>query len=78
MARWRKVTEEKKNAITSFIELHNIKSTGTLQGAIKDLMGDIIKNMLEAELDEELGYERYEKTEEEKINYRNVYKPKTA
>jgi len=28
-------------------------------------------NMLEAELDEHLGYEKYESTEEAKSNYRN-------
>lgn len=77
MARRRKLTEEKKNAIAAFIEMYDIKSTGDLQEALKDLMGDTIQNMLEAELDEELGYERYKKTEEEKTNYRNGHKPKT-
>ena len=33
--------------------------------------------MLETELDEELGYEKHEKTEEPKTNYRNGHKPKT-
>ena len=77
MARRRRLTEEKKNAIAAFIKMYDVKSTGDLQEALKDLMGDTIQNMLEAELDEELGYERYEKTEEEKTNYRNGHKPKT-
>jgi len=42
-----------------------------LQEALKDLLGDTIQNMLEAELDEHLGYEKYESTEEAKSNYRN-------
>jgi len=33
--------------------------------------------MLEAELDEHLGYEKYESTEEAKSNYRNGYTSKT-
>jgi len=37
-----------------------------LQEALKDLLGDTIQNMLEAELDEHLGYEKYESTEEAK------------
>jgi len=40
-------------------------------GSIEDLLGDTIQNMLEAELDEHLGYEKYESTEEAKSNYRN-------
>jgi len=48
-----------------------------LQEALKDLLGDTIQNMLEAELDEHLGYEKYESTEEAKSNYRNGYTSKT-
>ncbi|ALX09683.1 transposase-like protein [Acetivibrio thermocellus AD2] len=44
---------------------------------MKDLLGDTIQNMLEAELDEHLGYEKYESTEEAKSNYRNGYTSKT-
>jgi transposase-like protein len=77
MARRRKLTEEKKKAIGAFIELYDIEGAGDLREALKDLMGDTIQNMLESELDEELGYERYEKTGKEKINYRNGHKPKT-
>jgi len=44
---------------------------------LKDLLGDTIQNMLEAELDEHLGYEKYESTEEAKSNYRNGYTSKT-
>ncbi|ABN53208.1 transposase mutator type [Acetivibrio thermocellus ATCC 27405] len=48
-----------------------------MQEALKDLLGDTIQNMLEAELDEHLGYEKYESTEEAKSNYRNGYTSKT-
>ena len=39
-------------------------------------MGRKIQEMLESELDEELGYVKHEKTEEPKSNYRNGHKPK--
>lgn len=75
MAR-RNMSPEKKAALASFIEMYDIKSTGDLREALKDLMGDTIQKMLESELDDELGYEKHEKTEAEKTNYRNGYKPK--
>lgn len=48
-----------------------------MQEALKDLLGDTIQDMLEAELDNHLGYEKYESTGEEKSNYRNGYTSKT-
>ena len=71
------LTPEKKNIIASLIEMYDIKSTADLQDALKDLMGGTIQGMLESELDDELGYEKHEKTEAPKSNYRNGYKPKT-
>jgi len=73
----RNLTAEKKAAIANFIEMYDIKNTGDLQEALKDLLGDTIQSMMEAELDEELGYEKYEKTDTPKENYRNGHKPKT-
>ena len=71
-----RLTPEKKNVIASLIEMYDIKTTGDLQEALKDLMGGTIQEMLESELDEELGYKKHEKTEESKSNYRNGHKPK--
>lgn len=72
-----RLTPEKKNIIASLIDMYDIKSTADLQNALKDLMGGTIQEMLEGELDEELGHEKYEKTDEPKSNYRNGHKPKT-
>ena len=44
---------------------------------MKDLLGDTLQNMLETELDEHLGYEKYGSTEEVKSNYRNGHTSKT-
>jgi transposase-like protein len=77
MARRRHLTPEKKAAITNFISMYDIKSTGNLQEALKDLLGDTIQTMLESELDQELGYEKHDRTEFSKSNYRNGHTPKT-
>jgi len=77
MARKRIITPEKKELISKLIEEYDIKTAKDLQEALKDLLGDTIQNMLEAELDEHLGYERYEPTEEPKSNYRNGHTSKT-
>ena len=73
----KELTPEKKAAIANFIEMYNIKTTGDIQEALKDMLGETIQGMLEAELDEELGYERHEKTDTPKSNYRNGHKSKT-
>ena len=77
MAAKHRMTPEKRELIGQVIEMYEPKSMADLYNALKDLMGDTIQGMLEAELDENLGYERHEKTEEPKTNYRNGHKQKT-
>lgn len=71
-----KLNETKKAIIGQLIEEYNIKDGKDLHEALKDLLGGTIQEMLETELDEELGYSKSERTEETKENYRNGYKPK--
>jgi transposase-like protein len=77
MARKRIISENKREIIGKLINEYNIKTTKDLSEALKDLFGSTIQDMLEAELDEYLGYEPYEKTEMVKNNYRNGTTPKT-
>ena len=77
MARTRIISPEKKEALKNFIRTYDIETVGDIQEALKDLLGGTIQSMLEAELENELGYKKYEQTEGEKINYRNGSKPKT-
>ncbi|EIC03465.1 transposase, mutator type, partial [Acetivibrio thermocellus YS] len=49
MARKRIITPEKKELIRNLISEYNITSAKDLQEALKDLLGDTIQNMLEAE-----------------------------
>lgn len=62
--------------IGQLIEEYKIKDGKDLQEALKDLLGGTIQEMLETELDETLGYEKSERTGEEKENYRNGHKGK--
>jgi transposase-like protein len=71
------MTPEKREFIGKLIEMYDVKSMKDIQDALKDLLGGTIQGMLEAELDETLGYDRYERTEDEKENARNGYTPKT-
>jgi len=77
MAARHKLTPEKKELIGKLMATYDIKTMADIQEALKDLLGGTIQGMLESELEEELGYERYEKTEGLKENYRNGHKPKT-
>ena len=71
-----KLNEQKKAIIGQLIEEYEIKDGKDLQEALKDLLGGTIQEMLETELDEELGYTKSERTESPKRNYRNGYKAK--
>lgn len=70
-----KMSEGKKNIIAGLIQEYNIKTAEDIQEALKDLLGGTIQEMMEAELDEHLGYEEYERSDN--TNYRNGVKHKT-
>ena len=55
------MTEGKRNIIYQFLEEYDIPSVEDIQDALKDLLGGTIKEMMEAEMDEYLGYEKSEK-----------------
>ena len=68
------MSEGKKNLIAELIEMYDIKTAKDIEDALKDLMGGTIQEMLEAELDEHLGYQEYERSDNS--NYRNGKKTK--
>lgn len=72
MARRKRMSEGKKNIIAALLQEYDIQSAEDIQDALKDLLGDTIKEMMEAEMDEHLGYESYERSENP--NSRNGYK----
>ena len=52
------MTEGKRNIIHQLLEEYDIQSAEDIQDALKDLLGGTIKEMMEAEMDEHLGYEK--------------------
>jgi len=68
------LSEGKRNIITSLIQEYDIKTAVDIQEALKDLLGGTLKEMLQAEMTNHLGYREYERSENE--NSRNGVKPK--
>lgn len=68
------LNENKKNIIAALIDEYDIETANDIQEALKDLLGGTIKSMMEAEMDDHLGYESYERSDNE--NYRNGTKKK--
>ena len=71
------MTDGKRQIIQQLLREYDIKSAQDIQEALKDLLGGTIKEMMESEIDEHLGYERSERVNRtEQSNYRNGTKPK--
>ena len=68
------MTERKRNIIRQLIEEYDIETATDIQEALKDLLGGTIKEMMEAEMDNHLGYEKSERSDSD--DYRNGYKSK--
>ena len=73
MARQRKLSPERKAFINSLIEHYNPKDAQDVQDMLKDLLGDTLQGMLEAEMDEKLGYSRYDYEHKETDDCRNDF-----
>ena len=70
------MTEGKREIVRSLLAEYDIKDAHDIQEALKDLLGSTIKEMLEAEMDDHLGYEKSERSDND--DYRNGYKSKTV
>ena len=68
------MTEGKRNIIHQLLEEYDIQTTEDIQEALKDLLGGTIKEMMEAEMDNHLGYEKSQRSDSD--DYRNGYKEK--
>lgn len=67
-------TEGKQNIIQALIEEYDIESAKDIHDALKDLLGGTIESMLQAEMDNHLGYKHYERNDSD--NSRNGSKSK--
>ena len=70
------MTEGKRNLIQGLLQEYDIQSAEDIQDALKDMLSGTIQDMLETEMDDHLGYDRYERSGEP--NYRNGMKSKTV
>lgn len=68
------MTEGKRNLIRALLQEYEIESAQDIQDALKDLLGSTIKEMMESEMDEHMGYQKSQRSDSD--NYRNGYKPK--
>lgn len=68
------MTEGKRKIIQQLLQEYNIQSAEDIQDALKDLLGGTIKEMMEAEMDEHLGYQKSQRSDSD--DYRNGYKSK--
>ena len=78
MARRRKLSPERKEFIDSLIAHYNPKDVSDVQEMLKDLLGDTLQDMLEAEMDEHLGYSKYDYQNKATDDSRNGYSSKTV
>lgn len=68
------MTEGKRDIIRMLLQEYEINSAKDIQDALKDLLGGTIKEMMESEMDEHLGYEKNRRSDSD--DYRNGYKSK--
>lgn len=78
MARQRKMTPERREFINSLLEHYKPGDAHDVQEMLKDLLGDTLQGMLEAEMDEKLGYSKYDYRNKETDDSRNGYSKKTV
>lgn len=78
MARRRKLSPERKAFIDKLIAHYNPKDVSDVQEMLKDLLGDTLQDILEAEMDEHLGYSKYDYQNKETDDSRNGYSSKTV
>ncbi len=69
--------DDKRNIIHQLLQEYDIQTAEDIQDALKDPLGGTIKKMMEAEMDEHLGYGRSEHSDSEEY-YGRKYKTKEA
>ena len=71
------MTDGKRAIIQQLLQEYDIETAEDIQNALKDLLGGTIKEMMEAEMDDHLGYGRSERIDRSgQTDYRNGTKQK--
>jgi len=79
MSRKKRSPEEqaRRAKIRELLQTSNISSMADIQTLFKETIAEFMENGLESELDEELGYSRYDYRNKETDNSRNGHSSKT-
>ena len=79
MSKRNRTPEEKarREKIRELLQLSNIGSMADIQNLFKETIAEFMENGLEAELDDELGYSKYDYKNKESSNSRNGHSQKT-
>jgi transposase-like protein len=68
-----------KDVIRNLIASEKFQNTGDILGCLKGMFKQVLQEVLEVEMDELVGHEKYERVgESERTNYRNGYNRKTV
>lgn len=74
----RKISPERQALVKAMLEQYDPQDAGSVQEMLKDLLADTLQEMLEAEMDEQLGYSRYDYKNKNTDDSRNGYSKKTV
>ena len=70
-----------KDLLKEYVQSQQFTSTAEIMQAMKEMFRDVIEQVMEVEMDDELGRERCQRTKEpegQARNYRNGYSKKTV
>ena len=70
-----------QNLLKEYVQSQHFTSTADIMAAMKEMFRDVIQQVMEVEMDEELGRERCQRAadlESNSLNYRNGYSQKTV
>ena len=74
----RRMDPEKRSFIKGLLEHYQPKDAQDVQNMLKDLLGETLQDMLESEMDEHLGYSKYDYRNKETEDSRNGCSAKTV
>lgn len=73
----RAAKQERKDRLREFLSLLEVDDMHDLRSLFKEMAGEVLENGLEVELDDELGYSKYDYRNKNTKNSRNGYSRKT-
>jgi len=70
--------KRRRALIGEFLKENSIKDANDINELVKELIAQVVENSLEGELDDELGYTKYDYRNKDTDNSRNGYSKKTV